>query len=96
MIFGILKKLNGFILEGISLKEAICSLQSDFGEDNFSRFMVARWYKRFQDGDTSCQDKKGPGFKRTEDEQFKGVIALTRSRSEVCNGLQPLSLSRLS
>lgn len=38
--------------------------------------MVARWYKRFQDGDTSCQDKKGPGFKRTEDEQFKGVIAL--------------------
>ncbi len=77
MLFGILKLLTRFILEGISLKEAVYSLQSDFGEVNFSRFMVTRWYKRFQSGDTSCQDKKTPGGpKRIEDKQFKGVIAL--------------------
>ncbi|KAH9409531.1 hypothetical protein TYRP_010541, partial [Tyrophagus putrescentiae] len=63
--------------KGTSLKEAICLLQRDFGEENYSRHMVSRWYKRFQSGDHSCQDKKAPGHSRhTEDEQFKGVLAL--------------------
>ncbi|KAH9392137.1 hypothetical protein TYRP_022162 [Tyrophagus putrescentiae] len=63
-------------MKGVSLGEAMRSLQNDFGEVNFSRLMVTRWYKRFQSGDTSCQDKKGTGRpRRIEDEQFKGVIA---------------------
>ncbi|KAH9408499.1 hypothetical protein TYRP_012175 [Tyrophagus putrescentiae] len=69
--------LRQFKTEKKTNVKAICSLQRDFGEDNFSRFMISRWYKRFQKGDYSCQDKKAPGHsKNTEDEQLKGVLAL--------------------